>query len=132
MTLQGPPESRFYITFIHLCINSFIKYLLGISWNSLVVQCVKDPTLSLQQFRLQLWYRFDPWSGNTMCCKKKKKKEVFIKHLSHAKTMLGSEGTTISKNRHLHLCGICYLMIKTDMNKIIIMNMCKIVKLHLS
>ena len=40
--------------------------------------------------------------------------------------MPGSGGMIISKNRHLYLCGICHLMVKIDMNKIIIMNMCEI------
>ena len=32
--------------------------------SSLEVQWVEDPVLSLQQLRLLLWYRFDPWPGN--------------------------------------------------------------------
>ena len=40
--------------------------------------------------------------------------------------MPGSGGMIISKNIHLYLCGICHLMVKIDMNKIIIMNMCEI------
>ena len=34
------------------------------SGSFLVVQKVKNPTLSLQQLRLLLWYRFNPWPGN--------------------------------------------------------------------
>lgn len=51
---------------------------------------------------------------------------MFSRHLSCVPLMPGSGGMIISKNRHLHLCGICHLMVKTDMNKTIIMNMCEI------
>ena len=47
--------------------------------SSLVAQRVKDLALSLQWLWLQLWLRFDPWSGNLMqavgAAKKKKKKK---------------------------------------------------------
>ena len=42
------------------------------------MQWVKDLVLSLQQLRLLLWLRFDPWPGNFLvaagAAKKKKKK----------------------------------------------------------
>ena len=34
-----------------------------VQMSSSVVQQVKDPVLSLQQLRLLLWRRFDPWPG---------------------------------------------------------------------
>ena len=42
---------------------------------SLVVQWVKDLTLSLQRLRLLLCCRFDPWLGTSAKKKKKKKKK---------------------------------------------------------
>ena len=46
-------------------------------WSSLVVQPVKDLVLSLQQFGLLLWLRFNLWSGNfhMLWVQPKKKKE---------------------------------------------------------
>ena len=34
-------------------------------WNSLVAQWVKYPMLSLQEPRVLLWYRFNPWPSNS-------------------------------------------------------------------
>ena len=51
--------------------------------SSLVVQQVKDPTMSLQQFGSLLWYGFDPWPRNFHVLlerqKKKKKKKPLVR-----------------------------------------------------
>ena len=39
------------------------------SWSSLVVQCVKDPVLSLLWLRLLLWHEFDSILGTFTCCR---------------------------------------------------------------
>ena len=47
--------------------------------SSLLVQLVKNPSLSLQQLRSLLWRRFDPWSRNfhmPQAWEKKKKKKI--------------------------------------------------------
>ena len=73
--------------------------------SSLVVQWVKYLVLSLQQLRLLLWYRSNPWPRNfhvllAMAKKKKKKKNrtrvatnniakaMFPVHIKHNKSML--------------------------------------------
>ena len=51
--------------------NSVLKIM---SWNSLMVEQVKDLALSLLRLGSLLWCSFNPWPGNSECHGHRKKK----------------------------------------------------------